>query len=108
MIDTTLIEPCGRRMPPTSPPFSNASGSKPGDGLRRGTMALLLAALLLTAACAHRTETIQNSRMPVLLPNGNWEVTDGWLQEQGELIRGWRAQAEACEAQLERLQERRP
>jgi hypothetical protein len=60
-------------------------------------------------ACGHRVETIQDSRRPVANPDGTWTVTNGWLQEQAELIRGWRARAQACEVDLtgERRKDRR-
>lgn len=45
-------------------------------------------------------ETIQDSRKPVAHEDGTWTVTNGWLQEQAELIRGWRARAQACEVEL--------
>lgn len=63
---------------------------------------LLAGCLLLMSltACSPRIETIQDSRQPEPLPNGRWDVTDGFLQQQGELIRGWRARAQACEVEL--------
>lgn len=85
------IRRCGTETPTVWRPFSNLSGWRPG--------AVLLLLLIATAtACAHRIETIQDSRKPVANPDGTWTVTNGWLQEQGELIRGWRARAQACEA----------
>lgn len=91
MISMRSITGSARKTLRPSRPSSSASGWPRGAG------STLLLLLVLLPACSHRIETIQASRMPEALPDGQWAVTSGWLQEQGELIRGWRARAQACE-----------
>lgn len=73
-----------------SAPGSNASVAK------RSSVSLL--AILLMAGC-HSPLVIQESRMPVPLDNGNWEVTSGFLQERYQIERGLRGQLERCMAE---------
>lgn len=80
--------------PRVSRPSSRPNGWKPGAAV------ILLLITATATACGHRVETIQDRRTPVANPDGSWSVTDGWLQEQAELVRGWRAQAQACHVEL--------
>lgn len=54
--------------------------------------------ILLTAGC-HSPLVIQESRLPERLPEGDWRVTDGFLQDRYQIERTLRGQLERCEAE---------